>query len=137
VFDVIFPRGLRLPSRGEAPLQIVRSYHPAHNIGYFRYLECAHLGMNSQPEGEISNWDEIRVAFDPGLAKATNLGDETVQRYAAAQDSWVEEFYTCDANGDVRVKIKNSGAKETHEYRLGRWSKSGSKTGRKNSSSSS
>ena len=69
VFDVIFPRGLRLPSRGEAPLRIVRSYRPAHNIGYFRYLECAQLGTNNQPEGEISNWDEIRVAFDPALAK--------------------------------------------------------------------
>jgi Hsp70 protein len=136
VFDVIFPRGLRLPSRGEAPLQIVRSYHPAHNIGYFRYLECAHLGMNSQPEGEISNWDEIRVAFDPGLAKATNLGDETVRRYAAAQNSWVEEIYTCNANGDLRVKIQNSGTKQANEYRLGRWSKSGARANRKSTASS-
>ena len=63
VFDVIFPRGVKLPPRGEEPLRIVRSYRPVHNIGYFRYLECAQLGANNQPEGEISNWDEIRIAF--------------------------------------------------------------------------
>jgi molecular chaperone DnaK (HSP70) len=137
VFDVIFPRGLRLPSRGEAPLQIARSYRPAHNIGYFRYLECAHLGTNNQPEGEISNWDEIRVAFDPSLAKSTDLSDETVRRYAATQDLWVEEVYTCDANGDVRVKIHIPTAKQTYEYRLGLWSKDHrSKSIRKATSSS-
>jgi molecular chaperone DnaK (HSP70) len=123
VFDVIFPRGLRLPSRGEAPLQIARSYHPVHNIGYFRYLECAHLDVDNQPEGEITNWDEIRVAFDPKLAKLTNLTEQTVRRDSALLDLWVEEVYTCDANGNVRVKIYNPTAEQTHEYRLGRWSK--------------
>jgi molecular chaperone DnaK len=123
VFDVIFQRGLRLPSRGEAPLQIARSYHPVHNIGYFRYLECAHLGTDNQPEGEITNWDEIRVAFDPKLAKLTNLTDQIVRRDSALLDLWVEEVYTCDANGNVRVKIYNPTAEQTHEYRLGRWSK--------------
>jgi molecular chaperone DnaK len=73
VFDVIFPRGVKLPPRGEKPLRIVRSYRPVHNIGYFRYLECAQLGANNQPEGEISNWDEIRVAFDPSCGSRRTL----------------------------------------------------------------
>ena len=132
VFDVIFPRGVRLPSRGEAPLQIVRSYHPAHNIGYFRYLECAQLGANNQPEGEITNWDEIRVAFDPSLASAGRFERRESAAARGARNLWVEEVYTCDANGDVRVKIHNASAKQTHEYRLGRWSKGHSaKAGRK------
>lgn len=125
VFDVIFPRGLRLPTRGEAPLRIVRSYHPAHNIGYFRYLECGHLGADNQPEGEISNWDEIRVPFDRSLAHRADLAEETVRRSPAAESSWVEEEYTCDANGNVKVKIHNSVAEKAQEYRLGRWSKRG------------
>src|SRR5580704_243766 len=123
VFDVIFARGLRLPSRGEEPLRIVRSYRPAHNIGYFRYLECAHLGSDHQPEGEISNWDEIRVAFDPTLGKSADLAGEAVRRFAAAQDLWVEEVYTCDANGNVKVDIHDTAAKRSHEYKLGRWAK--------------
>ncbi|HKN24804.1 MAG TPA: Hsp70 family protein [Candidatus Acidoferrum sp.] len=123
VFDVIFPRGLRLPSRSEAPLQIVRSYRPVHNIGYFRYLECAQLGTNNQPEGEITNWDDIRVPFDPALAQTADLTDEMIRRYTAPQELWIEEIYTCDANGDVRVKIHNATAKQTQEYRLGLWSR--------------
>jgi len=123
VFDVIFPRGVKLPSRGEEPLRIVRSYRPVHNIGYFRYLECAQLGANDQPEGEISNWDEIRIAFDPRLRDARDLTDQPVHRYAPPQELLIEEEYTCDANGDVEVRIRDQITQQTSEYRLGRWSK--------------
>lgn len=123
VFDVIFPRGVKLPSRGGEPLRIVRSYHPAHNIGHFRYLECAQLGSDHQPEGEISNWDEIRVAFDPNLRDSTDLADQPVSRHSPVQELWMEEEYTCDANGEVRVKIRDNITEQTNEYRLGRWSK--------------
>jgi molecular chaperone DnaK (HSP70) len=123
VFDVIFARGVKLPSRGEEPLRIVRSYHPVHNIGYFRYLECVQLGANNQPEGEISNWDEIRVAFDPRLRDSEDLTDQPVRRYAPPQELLIEEEYTCDANGDVEVRIRDQITRQTNEYRLGRWSK--------------
>ena len=123
VFDVLFPRGARLPSRGEQPLRIVRSYQPAHNIGHFRYLECAQLGANNQPEGEISNWDEIRVAFDPNLRDSADLAEQPVSRYAPRQDLWMEEEYTCNANGEVRVKIRDKLTEHSNEYRLARWSK--------------
>jgi molecular chaperone DnaK (HSP70) len=82
IFDVIFPRGVKLPSRGEEPLRTVRSYRPVHNIGYFRYLECVNLGANNRPEGEISNWDEIRVAFDPRLRDSADLAAQPVLHYA-------------------------------------------------------
>jgi len=123
VFDVIFPRGAKLPSRGEEPLRIVRGYHPVHNIGHFRYLECAQLDANSQPEGEINNWDEIRVAFDPSLQEAQDIREEPVRRYAPSQDAWIEEEYTCDASGDVKVKIRDKLTEQANEYRLGRWSR--------------
>src|ERR1700730_8343021 len=122
VFDVLFPRGVKLPSRGEAPLRIVRSYRPMHNIGHFRCLECAQLGANNQPHGEINNWDEIRVAFDPSLGNSPELADQPVRRYAPAQERWIQEEYTCDANGDVRVKIRDTATKQENEHRLGRWS---------------
>ena len=123
VFDVIFPRGVKLPSRGEGPLRIVRLYHPAHNIGHFRYLECAQLSSDRQPEGEISNWDEIRVAFDPKLGASEDLAGQPVRRLAAAPELLIEEEYTCDANGDVRVSIRDKSTQRSHDYRLGRWSK--------------
>jgi molecular chaperone DnaK (HSP70) len=123
VFDVIFPRGVKLPARGGEPLRTVRAYRPAHNIGHFRYLECAQLDANNQPDGEISNWDEIRVAFDPGLRDSADIADQPVRRYAPKQDLWIEEEYTCDANGDVKVKIRDRYTEQTDEYLLGRWSK--------------
>jgi molecular chaperone DnaK (HSP70) len=123
VFDVIFPRGAKLPSRGEEPLRIVRTYHPMHNIGHFRYLECAQLKDDNQPHGEISNWDEIRVAFDPKLRDSLDLADQPVLRLASLPGLLIEEVYTCDASGEVRVKIQNKLGDGATEYRLGRWSK--------------
>ncbi len=49
VFDLIFPRGARLPRPDESPLAIERVYHPAHNVGHFRYLECSRLDERGQP----------------------------------------------------------------------------------------
>jgi molecular chaperone DnaK (HSP70) len=123
VFDVLFSRGVKLPSRGEAPLRIVRSYRPMHNIGHFRYLECAQLGANNQPRGEINNWDEIRVAFDPKLQDSSDLAEQPVERCAPAQERWIQEEYTCDASGDVKVKMRDTLTEQWNEYRLGRWSK--------------
>ena len=123
VFDVIFPRGVKLPSRGGEPLRMLRSYRPVHNIGYFRYIECAHLGADNQPEGEISNWDEIRVPFDPGLRDSTDLTHQPVHRFVHPQELLIEEEYICDANGGVEVRIRDKFTQQTSEYRLGRWSK--------------
>ena len=128
VFDVIFPRGVKLPSRGEEQLRIVRSYRPVHNVGYFRYLECAQIGVNNQPEGEISNWDEIRVAFDPRLRESVDLTSQPVRRYSHPQQVLIEEEYTCDANGHVEVRIHDKITPQTTEYRLGPWSKHRKKT---------
>jgi molecular chaperone DnaK len=123
VFDVIFPRGVKLPSRGEDPLRILRLYHPAHNIGHFRYLECSQLGADNQPEGEISNWDDVRVAFDPKLRDSEDLARQPIHRMAPAREVLIEEEYTCDASGEVKVSIRDKSTQRLHEYRLGRWSR--------------
>jgi molecular chaperone DnaK (HSP70) len=125
VFDVIFPRGVPLPRRGEEPLRMVRSYHPAHNIGHFRYLECSHLDANHQPQGEISNWDDIRVPYDPVLRGATDLSTEAVRRSSTRGDVLIEEEYTCDANGGVKVRISDKLSGFANEYRLGKWARNG------------
>jgi molecular chaperone DnaK (HSP70) len=131
VFDVIFPRGVKLPRRGEEPLRIVRTYHPAHNIGHFRYLECSHLDADRQPQGEIHNWDDVRIAYDPLLRGQEDLGAQPVQRNAPRGDVLVEEEYTCDANGAVKVRISDKRSDFASEYRLGRWSKNGKSTRRR------
>jgi len=131
VFDVIFSRGMNLPRKGAEPLRIIRTYRPVHNIGHFRYLECAHLDVHNQPHGEISNWDEIRVPFDPNLRASMDLRRQPVRRFAAGEGPVIEEEYTCDSNGNLKVRICEKGSEYAKEYRLGHWSKNGKRAARR------
>lgn len=131
VFDVIFSRGMNLPRRGEEPLRVIRTYRPVHNIGHFRYLECAHLDVHNHPRGEISNWDEIRVPFDPSLREFLDLRRQPVRRFTAGEGLAIEEEYTCDSNGNLKVRICEKGSAYAKEYRLGHWSKNGKRAVRR------
>ena len=131
VFDVMFPRGSKLPAKGQQPLRIVRTYRPVHDVGHFRYLECAHLDANHQPQGEISNWDEIRVPFDPALRGSPELTQQPTRRFAPGEGPLVEEEYTCDSNGQLRVRISDKSTDYAQEYRLGHWSKNGGRAVKK------
>ena len=131
IFDVIFSRGMQLPLRGQEPLRVIRTYRPAHNIGHFRYLECAHLDTHNQPQGEISNWDDIRVPFDTRLRDFADLRDQPVLRFAAGESPVVEEEYTCDSNGNLKVRICDRATEYAKEYRLGHWSMNGKRTPRR------
>ena len=43
IFDPIFTKETPLPSR-EKPLVVHRTYHPVHNIGHYRFIECGQMG---------------------------------------------------------------------------------------------
>ena len=105
VFDLIFPRGARLPQPGEPALSSERVYRPAHNVGHFRYLECSRLDDRGQPLGEITNWEQIRFPFDPRLQSDSDLSRCPVQRLTDPGNLTVHENYTCDANGNLQVRI--------------------------------
>jgi molecular chaperone DnaK (HSP70) len=117
-FDVLFPNGLELPRRGEPALRIVRSYQPVHNIGQFRYVEAGRIDADGQPMGDISGWDEIRFPFDRQLKDIADLSLIDVIRSDAGPE--VEEEYSCDSAGIVRVSISNLSAGYRREYKIGR-----------------
>ena len=131
VFDVMFPRGSKLPVKGQEPLRIVRAYRPVHNIGHFRYLECSHLDDAHQPQGEISNWDEVRVPFDPQLRALETLPPQAERRFAPDEGPLVEEEYTCDSSGQLKVRISDKSNDYVQEFRLGHWSKNGERAAKK------
>ncbi len=133
VFDVMFPRGSKLPTKGQEPLRIVRTYRPVHNVGHFRYLECSRVDAANQPQGEISNWDEIRVPFDPALRAAPELPPQPERRFAPGEGPLFEEEYTCDSNGQLKVRISDEFGDYFQEYRLGQWSKNGERPAKKRS----
>jgi len=121
-FDLIFPRGTALPGPKQPPLQAVRSYHPAHNVGHFRYLECARLAGDGRPVGEITDWDDIRFPFDPNLQDRADLATVPVVRAPGTKSFVIEETYTCDGSGNLAVEISNKVTGYEKTFRLGRWS---------------
>ena len=120
VFDPIFPRGTRLPASGEPPLTVSRTYYPVHNIGHFRYIEASQVGVDEQPAGDITVWDEILFPFDPAQREA-DLQRATVER-TLWDSQEVEECYACDSTGVVTATVRNLTSGYGHDYRLGRWS---------------
>jgi len=116
VFDLIFPRGMQLPQPGQSALRMERTYRPAHNIGHFRYLECSRLDDRGQPIGEITNWDQIQFPFDPHLAASDDLSSVSVELMSQNGGMVAREEYTCDAGGNLRVKISALPAGNQREY---------------------
>ncbi len=123
-FDPLFSKETQLPSTGEEPLRIARSYSPTHNVGHFRYLECSQLTMEGQPAGDITLWDDILFPFDPGLKDASDLAHVDVGYSPAASAQVVEEAYSCDAGGSLAVTIRNISGRYGSDFRLGRWATS-------------
>ncbi|HYL38761.1 MAG TPA: Hsp70 family protein [Bryobacteraceae bacterium] len=118
VFDPLFPKGAPLPGPDEPPFEIRRRYHPVHNVGHFRYLECSQLTEDGQPAGDVTVWDEIQFPFDPALRDADGA---PVAHSDAAPLQQIEERYSSDASGTVTVTISNTTAGYQRQYKLGRW----------------
>jgi molecular chaperone DnaK (HSP70) len=121
VFDVIWPRGTRLPSPGEPPLTVERRYRPAHNVGHFRYLEASHVDGEGQPVGDLAVWDEVWFPFDPALDAHPDLPKASVAHSDVAAGHEIEECYACTAAGTVAVTIRNVTVQYQREYAIGRW----------------
>ncbi|MCC6345078.1 MAG: Hsp70 family protein [Bryobacterales bacterium] len=121
IFDPLFPKGAPLPAPGEASLEITRAYHPVHNIGHFRYLECSQLTQDCQPAGDITIWDEILFPFDPALHHAPSLTNLPVSFCQDATSQVIEEHYRCEPGGFVVVSIRNRTAGYERSWSLGRW----------------
>jgi actin-like ATPase involved in cell morphogenesis len=119
VFDPIFLRGMRLPEPGQPALRLERTYRPAHNIGHFRYLECSRLDEHGQPIGEITNWEQIQFPFDQRLAQCADISAIPVEPMKAENGLLAHEEYTCDSNGNLRVKISALPSGNRREYVIG------------------
>jgi molecular chaperone DnaK (HSP70) len=111
-FDMLFPKGCHMPALS------VRRYHPAHNIGHFRYLECDQIDDTARPAGDIAPWDDIVFPFEPQLLDRPAA--TPVRRANPESSPLVEEVYECDENGIVRVTIRNLTAGYDCAYALRR-----------------
>jgi molecular chaperone DnaK (HSP70) len=126
VFDPIFEKGAPLPATGQPPIRRERVYHPAHNIGHFRYLECSAIDAEGRPAGDITLWDDILFPFDPSLVDQ-DITRVPVTTCDAAAGQTIAEVWSCDANGAVEVELQNRTTGYHRTYRLGRWGAAESK----------
>lgn len=126
VFDPVFEKGTPCPAAGQQPLRVERVYQPAHNIGHFRYLECSAIDAEGRPAGDITLWDDILFAFEPGLRDA-DLTRVAIESSETAPSQTIAEIWSCDANGGVEVELQNRTTGYHRTYRLGRWGAAESK----------
>jgi molecular chaperone DnaK (HSP70) len=127
VFDPVFSKDTPLPQTGEPPLVVGRRYHPAHNVGRLRFLECSALGLEGEPAGDILAWREILFPFAPELADHSRLDEVRVARDPAVQPHLVEELYRCDAAGVVEVTISDLATGHARTFRVRETSAAGAK----------
>jgi molecular chaperone DnaK len=118
-FDPIFQKDSRLPRAGEPSLVAVRRYRPAHNLGHYRFVECGRI-REGRPDGDVTPWDEVRFAFEPGL-RGADLGGVSVERREGAAPE-VEERYRCSSAGifEVTLSVLDDGYSKT--FRMARGS---------------
>lgn len=117
-YDAIFTREMPLPRGHERPHEFKRVYRPAHNVGHFRFFECSAFDEHGSPRGEIAPLSEVFFAFDPALRARPDLAKVPVQRLAGGSPA-IEEKYSVDQHGIVKVTITDLDSGYEREFRLG------------------
>ena len=105
VFDPIFDREERVPAHGEGRQVIGRVYRAAHNVGRYRFVECAALDARGVPIGDITAYGDVLFPFDPGLrGEGTELSRVAVRRMSR-EGPLIQEKYSVTEHGLVKVTI--------------------------------
>ncbi len=132
VFDPIFSRdtpvplardakGARGAEDGGVPAAVHRRvYRAAHNVGRYRFVECAQLDPNGVPLGDITAYRDVLFPFDPGARgrDARELEALPVQRMAG-EGPLIEEQYVVTQHGMVRVTITDLESGFVRAYEVG------------------
>ncbi len=116
-YDAIFTRDMALPRPGDPPVTVRRRYRAAHDVGHFRFFECAAFDDEGNPRGDLAPLTDVLFPFDAGLrALGLDLASVPVRRLER-DGPIVEERYAVDAHGMVEVTITDldSGFARTHQ----------------------
>ena len=106
IFDPIFRKDKQVDP-GTGTLKVSRIYHPVHNIGLLRYMECSSLGQEGEPEGDIALWKDVCFPYDPALRGRKDLRKVQVRVCPELSSQEVVETYEYNDQGLVRVEIEN------------------------------
>jgi molecular chaperone DnaK (HSP70) len=119
VFDPIFGRDARIPRRGEELPAHRRVYRAAHNVGRYRFVECAHLDKNGVPHGDITAFNDVFFPFDPSVRHlGSDLANVPVRRLQG-DGPLIQEEYAITPHGILRVTIADLEAGYQRVYDVG------------------
>jgi molecular chaperone DnaK (HSP70) len=116
-YDTIFGQDAALPRPGAAPLEVVRRYRAAHNVGHYRFFECAGFDARGNPQGDIAPLTSVYFAFDASL-RGQPLDAVPVRRLEG-EGPLITERYTLDERGLVEVAIVDETTGFTARHTLG------------------
>jgi hypothetical protein len=97
--------------------ELRRRYRAAHNVGCFRFAECARVD-GPEAVGDLLPWGVVRFPFLRELQGHDHLDTITVERLASP-GPLVEERYTIDPSGVVRVSFTDLESGFSREHQLG------------------
>jgi molecular chaperone DnaK (HSP70) len=117
IFDPIFHKE-HIVNAETGQLVMTRRYHPRHNVGLLRYLECSALGASGEPAGDITVWKDIYFPYDPDLADRKSLAGTQIRLRPDLAGQEVRETYRYDPQGIVQVEIENCTAGYRRRFRL-------------------
>ena len=119
IFDPIFDREARVPSAGQAPFVSRRVYRAAHNVGRYRFVECAALDQLGVPHGDITAFNDVFFPFDRALrATRADLAEVPVRRLPG-EGPLIQEQYAITPHGIVEVTITDLEAGYQRIYQVG------------------
>jgi hypothetical protein len=117
-FDPIFSHDVLLPNERQRQAVVERTYRAAHNVGHFRYLECAEVDTSGHPRGDMASFADIYFPFDARLRdEKIELGSVDVHRFGD-RGPLIRETYAVNAQGIVEVRIANLDDHYEFAYRL-------------------
>lgn len=119
VFDALLTEeSVQERADGESGTIITRRYPAVHNIGRYRFVECAGVDASGEPRGRLAPYEDVLFPFDRSLRDAEDLAAVPVRRLGNGPQ--VEERYDIDGAGLIRVTLTDLSDGYSRTYVLGR-----------------
>ncbi len=116
VFDPLFARGTPAPRAGEPALVATRRYRAAHNVGYYRFVECDAVDEAARPRGNLAPHGDVRFPLAPEL-RGARLERVRVERLPH-EGHWIEERYEVEPGGVVALTLRDLDDGYSQRFRL-------------------
>ena len=116
-FDAILTEDSVQKGGGVSATVATRRYQAVHNVGRYRFVECAGVDDDGEPRGELAPYEDVLFPFDASLRDIEDLSSIPVRRTGGGPQ--MEERYEADESGLVRVTLTDLSDGHSRTYVLG------------------